>query len=85
VQPAVAQPGFDLDETDRLLAALEPLARACRKEKRRRESAEYADALLLLKAIRLCPTVELAERYLRGERVPVSALDQRWARAYGLL
>lgn len=37
------------------------------------------------RAMMLAPTVEICEALLRGEDVPVSALDQEWAKAYGLL
>lgn len=72
------------DETDRLIAALGPVLERHRRERARLASHEYEKSLLLLKAFRLCPTVDLCERYLRGEHVPLSALDQGWAKAYGL-
>ena len=48
-------------------------------------SAGHAESLLILKAVRLCPSLDLARRYLGGERVPVSMLDQEWAKAYDLI
>lgn len=37
-----------------------------------------------LKAMRLAPNLEVYRALLTGQDVPVSALDQRWARRYGL-
>jgi hypothetical protein len=71
-----------VDETDRLIAALD--LDAVRSENRRRESLEYREAAAILRALRLAPTIELGEAILRGEKVPTSALDPEWAKAYGL-
>lgn len=38
--------------------------------------------LAVLRAIRLAPTLEVCQALLRGERVPVRALDPVWARRY---
>jgi hypothetical protein len=48
------------------------------------ESEERRQSLDFLKAIRLAPTLEVCEALLRGEKVPVSRLDPRWRKAYGL-
>lgn len=69
---------FEPNETDRLLYALEPVLAKYRDSKKRRES------LHLHKALRLAPSLEMCEALLRGEKVPVSKLDPRWARAYGI-
>lgn len=70
--PATETP---LDWADRLVAP----------ERAKARSRGYQESLLILKALRLCPTLELGEMYLRGEPVPLSMLNQRWARAYGLI
>jgi hypothetical protein len=75
---------FVLEETDRLIAALEPLAQEWRAEKGRRQSLEYRQSLELLRAIRLAPRLEICEAILRGERVPRSMLASDWLEAYGL-
>jgi hypothetical protein len=79
VPPAIAYAGQPaLDETDRLIAALEPVFA-------RRRSREYREGAALAKAVRLAPSLEVCGALLRGERVPVSRLDPDWAKAYGLL
>ena len=65
-------------ETDRLLAAMEPMLARYRDSRERRES------LALLRAVRLAPTLETCEEILRTGRVPRSRLDPEWARRYGL-
>lgn len=70
-------------ENAELVIELEERARGAERERKR--SAGYEQSLLVLKAVRLCPTVALCERYLRGERIPVSMIDQDWARAYELI
>jgi len=74
-----------VNETDRLLNALEPQLEAARSENRRRESLAYRQSLELLRAVRLAPSAEVCEAILRNPRkVPKSRLDPLWARAYGL-
>lgn len=63
------------DETDRLLDAL-PIAKYA-DTKARRES------LFMLKCLRLARDLETFEALLRGEKVPRSRLDPKWAKAYG--
>ena len=67
------------DETDALLEALEPVLAKYRPTRERREAQE------ILKAVRLSPSLEICEALLRGEKVPLSRLDPKWAKAYGLL
>jgi hypothetical protein len=75
-----------VNETDRLLAALEPLLEAARGDRRRRESLAYRQSLELLRAVRLSPSLEVCESVLRNPRkVPISRLDPFWAKAYGLI
>lgn len=38
----------------------------------------------LTRAVLLAPSLEICEALLRGERVPVSRLDPRWVKRYGL-
>ena len=38
-----------------------------------------------IKAMRLSPSLEVCRALLKGQIVPVDAMDQRWARKYGLL
>jgi hypothetical protein len=64
--------------TDALLTALEPVFTKYRDSQARRE------ANALLKAVRLAPSLDVAEALLRGEAVPKSRLDPKWRRAYGL-
>lgn len=66
-----------LDETDRLLEALEPVLAKYRDSQERRES------LFMLKCLRLGPDLETCEALMRGEKVPQSRLDPKWAEAYG--
>lgn len=50
------------------------------------ESVEAQRGRLFMKALRLSGgKLAVGEALLRGEHVPVAALDQRWAREYGLL
>jgi len=42
------------------------------------------DDLVLLKAIRLAPTLEICETLLRGEHVPTSKLDPDWVKHYNM-
>jgi len=67
------------DETDRLLEALAPVLAKYRDSKERNES------LALIRAVRLARSLEVCEALLRGEKVPLSMLDPKWAKAYGLL
>lgn len=74
---APALPRSELDASlDAFLAAL-PLDKF-------RDTRERRESLVILRALRLGPTLEVGEAILRGERVPVSRLDPYWARAYGL-
>lgn len=66
------------DETDRLLGVLEPVLGKYRDTRERRR------AQVLIRAVRLAPDLETCEAILRGERVPRSRLDPKWAKAYGL-
>jgi hypothetical protein len=63
---------------DPFLDALEPLLARFRDSKERRES------LAILRAIRLAVDIETCEELLRTGRAPLSRLDPRWAKAYGL-
>lgn len=47
-------------------------------------SEERRQANEILKAIRLGSTLAVTEALLRGEKVPRSALDPKWLKAYGL-
>ena len=38
---------------------------------------------LWLKALRLSPSLDVFEALLRGQSVPKSRLDPKWAKAYG--
>lgn len=77
--------GLSVNETDRLLAALESQLEAARADRRRRDSLAYRQSLELLRAVRLAPSLEVCETILRNPRkVPISRLDPRWAKAYGL-
>ena len=67
-----------VDDTDRLLSALEPVLAKYRDTRARRES------LHILRALRLAPDLATCEAILRGDRVPRSRLDPEWARAYGM-
>jgi len=68
-----------VDETDRLLAALEPLLAKYRDSRERREAQS------LLRALRLAPTLEVFEAIVQTPRsVPRSRLDPEWLRRYGL-
>lgn len=64
--------------TCRLLRVMEP------ERAHYRSTPEREESLLLLKAIRLSPTLDMCERILRGEPVPKSKLDPEWAKAYGI-
>ena len=44
----------------------------------------HAESLVLLKAVRLAPSIAVCEAILRGEDVPKSQLDPYWAKAYGI-
>lgn len=67
------RPAHALDDTDRLLNALGIL-----------DTVEWRRSLILMRAIRLAPTLEVCEALLRGERAPISRLDPEWTRRYGL-
>jgi hypothetical protein len=62
---------------DPFLDALEPHLARYRDTRARRESLELA------KIVRLCPTLETCEAWLRGEKVHKSRLDPAWVKAYG--
>ena len=64
--------------------ALANAREAVEREQRWRESAERQAMLRVHRAIRLAPTLEVCEALLRGERVPRTALDPMWRKAYGL-
>lgn len=66
------------DETDRFLEALEPVLAKYRDSRERRQH------LAFIKALRLAPRIEVFEALMRGEKVPRSALDPKWLKAYGL-
>jgi len=71
---------------DPFLDALEQVLENARSDRRRRESLAYRQALELLRAVRLSPTLEVCELVLRDRRkIPISRLDQFWAKAYGLI
>lgn len=74
---AVSQ-GYEPDETDLLLDALAPVLAKYRDTRERRE------ADMLIKAVRLAPTLDVCEALLRGESVPKSQLDPEWRKAHGL-
>jgi len=59
--------------------AIEPLLAKYRGSDARRRH------LFDLKCVRLAPDLETCEALMRGERVPVSRLDQEWAKAYGVV
>ncbi len=64
-------------ENARLAVEFDPIVRF-------NESDEAAEGRLWLKALRLSGgSLDVFEALLRGERVPVSRLDQQWRRAYG--
>jgi len=64
---------------DPFLDALEPSLAKFRDSRERRISLE------LLRALRLAPTLEVCEAILENPRsVPVSKLDPKWAKAYGI-
>lgn len=62
---------------DPFLDALEPVLAKCRDSKERRETA------FIFKCLRLAPDLETMEALMRGEQVPKSRLDPKWAKAYG--
>lgn len=70
--------------SDRELEILDEWIEKWRKERLRRESLAYRQSLELLRAIRLAPSVGIAESILRRERVPRSAMVQEWLEAYGI-
>lgn len=72
--PAVERRSWD----DPFLDALEPLLAKFR------DSDERRWHLFAIKCIRLARDIETCEALMRGERVPRSRLDSRWAKAYGL-
>ena len=49
-----------------------------------RDSRERRESIALHKALRLAPDLVTFEALLGGEAVPLSRLDPRWRRAYGL-
>lgn len=49
------------------------------------QAEQQRETDLLIKVVRLAPTLDVAEALLRGEPVPLRYLDQRWAKSYGLL
>lgn len=75
---AVEHRAEGLDETDRLLEALEPVITKYRDSKKRRES------LAMHRALCLAPSLDVFEALCRGEKVPRSRLDQKWLRAFNL-
>jgi hypothetical protein len=78
VQPLAYDDATARTDDDAFLAALEPVLAKFRDTRERRESLE------LLKAVRLAPSLEICEALLRSEKVPRSALDFFWVRAYAL-
>lgn len=69
---------FVLEETDRLLATIEP-------DLARRRSLEYRQSLELLRALRLSPSLEVCVSILQNPRsVAISRLDPEWRKAYGI-
>lgn len=66
------------DVHEPLLDALGPVLAKYRDTRERRK------AQVLIRAVRLAPDLETCEAILRGERVPRSRLDPKWAKAYGL-
>lgn len=64
-------------EDCRFWRAMDPLV------ERHRDSLERRRSLLWLKCLRLSPDLETFEALLRGEKVPRSRLDPKWAKAYG--
>ena len=78
MEAAAASLGYEPDETDRLLDALEPVFA------KYRDTRERHEAQVLLRAVRLAPDLETCEAILRGARAPRSRLDPKWAKAYGL-
>jgi len=64
---------------DPFLDALEPSLAKFRDSKDRRQCLE------ILRAIRLAPTLEVCEQILQNPAsVPLSKLDPKWAKAYGI-
>lgn len=53
-------------------------------EEREHDSAERQEAMRVLRAVRLSPSLEICEALLRGEKVPRSRLDPEWVARYGL-
>lgn len=74
-----------MNETDRLLAALEPCLERARAENRRRDSLAYRQSLELLRALRLSPSLDVCVSILQTPgSVPRSKLDPEWLRRYGI-
>ena len=67
-----------MSSDDAFWDAIEPLLAKYRDSDVRRRH------LFDLKCVRLAPDLETCEALMRGERVPRSRLDPRWAKAYGL-
>lgn len=64
-------------ETCRLLEALEP------QLTKYRDALERRQTWFILKCCLIAGDLETCEALLRGERVPKSRLDPKWAKAYG--
>jgi hypothetical protein len=75
--PAIQGEVVLVDETDRLLEALEPIIERYKGTKRDGRQD-------LIRAVRLSPSLQVCEALLHGEPVPKSRLDPNWARAYGI-
>ena len=50
-----------------------------------RDSADRRRHLFDIKCVRLAPDLETCEALMRGDRIPLSRLDQEWAKAYDLV
>jgi hypothetical protein len=66
---------------DRFMEAVTPFVE---KWSYRRDTERRYEELVLLKAVRLAPTLEICEALLRGEHVPTSKLDPDWVKHYNL-
>lgn len=76
------EPNRDLNPPEALAEArwlLETLAAGDVQTRESRLEAERG-----IKAMRLAPTLGVYDALLRGERVPVSALEPKWVARYGL-
>lgn len=69
-------------ENARLVIELEDEER--QRELARRQSTEYLASLELLKAVRLCPHLNLCIAFMQGQPVGASWLDPYWLHRYGV-